>query len=132
MIKMAFKNDGQRKAVMSKIAKKQTIKPMASMSKKIKGWSKTLELPYRIDYNNTTGRYNKQLGMGDRAIIISAVVDNNSKSLKLHSDFTGDWEVTYRTYVQDIGQRYGVMGTFKTKQQAMDFAVKYMKEHFKG
>lgn len=93
---------------------------------KIKGWKKTLELPYRIDYYNTAPRfnYNKSLGISEFGIIISRSFDD-----RFGGSFLNTWEVSMRRYIKPTGTELKHIKTFETKQEAIDFAILYMKKY---
>jgi len=83
---------------------------------KIKGWSKYLELPYRIDYNNTS----QSIGAGmTRTGLIIRKEDSQ-------------WLVTHREYIKGQGQTYQRLATFPTKQEALNYSYDYMKTHPNG
>ena len=106
------------------------------MAPKVKGWARTLELPYRIDYNSTFGNYNRALGLGESGIIISKELNPDVSDFATREQkenrWTGRWEVTLRWYVYPTGQKYKLLNTFATKQSAVDHAVKFMKAHPMG
>jgi hypothetical protein len=101
---------------------------------KIKGWSKTLELPYRIDYNNTTKMYNKSLGLGHSALIISREQKYPNASMQSQrSEWKDTWQVTYRWYGGSVkGQHYKNMKGNMTKEEALQYAYAYMRRHPNG
>ncbi len=101
---------------------------------KVKGWSRTMELPYRIDYNSTVGNYNKSVGLGETGLIIRKELKDEEWShfYPRGEQWTGRWLVHYRKYVSPTGQTYKDIGTFDTKEEAISFAVKFMKSHPQG
>lgn len=100
---------------------------------KIKGWKKTLELPYRIDYNNTTGRYNKALGLGQKAIIIAKEVNNDYGKDVNPWGYVNTWKVVKRVYAGSVdGQKYTTLKGGMTKKEALEYAMNYMRSHPDG
>ena len=99
---------------------------------KIKGWSKTLELPFRIEYNNTTKRFNRNLGLGHCAILISREPEHNS-SVPERNEWSNAWGVTYRWYAgPEQGQQYEKLKVDMTKQEALQYAYVYMRRNPNG
>lgn len=111
------------------VVKKKVGVKKRKPSVKIIGWVKTLVLPFRIDYNNTTKKYYKNLGIGHVALIISRQLKTDIPRIEFKEK---GWEVTYRKYVTDFGQKYKKMKSFKTKAEAIKYAKDYMRSHPKG
>jgi hypothetical protein len=101
---------------------------------KIKGWSKTLELPYRIDYNNTTKDYHKGLGLGHCALIISRERKYPNATMQpQRNEWKDTWQVTYRWYAgAEQGQQYKDMKDNMTKEEALQYAYTYMRANPNG
>lgn len=101
---------------------------------RIKGWSKTLELPFRIDYNNTTKNYNRGLGLGHCAIIISRDLKYpNAITYAERKEWKDTWSVTYRWYAgAEQGQQYKKLKTGVTKEEALQYAYAYMRRNPNG
>lgn len=99
---------------------------------KFKGWSKTLELPYRIEYNNTTKKFNRGLGLGHCAITVIRESKYENASLNRNeTKFT--WGVTYRWYAgAEQGQQYKKLITGVTKEEALQYAYAYMRRNPNG
>lgn len=101
---------------------------------RIKGWSKTLELPYRIDYNNTTKKFHRGLGLGHCALIISRDLKYpNATTYPERNEWKDTWSVTYRWYAGAVkGQQYKTLKQGMTKEKALQYAYDYMRRNPNG
>lgn len=95
---------------------------------KIKGWTKTLDLPYRVEYNKVDESYRKSIGLGDVGIIISREHQENNFSSRIIWKDT--WQVTLRKYSgSGLGQQYKDLVNNLTKEDALQYAYSFMRKN---
>jgi len=96
---------------------------------RVKGWSTYMELPYKTEF---TIKNKSALGLGRVGLSVIKQLKDGWQHLVGDARYTGKWKVILRKYVVDRGQTYRTLRIFGTKEKAMVFAVKYMKEHPEG
>lgn len=99
---------------------------MKKMVKKQYGFKKTLQLPYRIDYDC------KKRGeiLGDRGIMI---IRQQKKGAKPFSNSKKQWKKTWKVFERKYkgsvkGQQYKSLGIYINKKEAEKRAFNYMKK----
>ena len=91
----------------------------------VKGWSKTLELPYRTDYALKISQSKGGSGwVGKRGLVIRNLP--KSENAGIFGGLSDKWVVTKRVY-NPSGQQYKDLKIFNDKKMAFNFAKSYMK-----
>lgn len=103
---------------------------------RIKGWSKVLELPYRVDYANRNTNYKPGLGVSDVMLIVNARdrTDELTGARQRKPDLNGRWSVSFSNYRrgENPGRVSIPYGIYPNKETALKAAQAYMKAHPRG